>query len=161
MQALDAVSTTSLLLEGRRELAREGFVVDGGRGDSGEWRAGVEEERRDVGLVVVGGRRHAAELLEELVGAPLAVVEGVAVEALALQLAAEDQYQLAVSSRQSAQLAASFEGEGSSAGPLVPPTSAAEEEAMVERALALAASAAAEEEAMVERALAESWRDAA
>ena len=41
------------------------------------------------------------------------------------------------------QLAASFEGEGSSAGPLVPPTSAAEEEAMVERALA------------------ESWRDAA
>ena len=32
---------------------------------------------------------------------------------------------------------------------------------MVERALALAASAAAEEEAMVERALAESWRDAA
>ena len=64
-------------------------------------------------------------------------------EALARQLAAEDQYQLAVSSRPSAQLAASFEEEGSSAGPLVPPTSAAEEEAMVERALA------------------ESWRDAA
>ena len=82
-------------------------------------------------------------------------------EALARQLAAEDQYQLAVSSRPSAQLAASFEEEGSSAGPLVPPTSAAEEEAMLERALALAASAAAEEEAMVERALAESWRDAA
>ena len=82
-------------------------------------------------------------------------------QALARQLAAEDQYQLAVSSRQSAQLAASFEEEGSSAGPLVPPTSAAEEQAMVERALALAASAAAEEEAMVERALAESWRDAA
>ena len=36
----------------------------------------------------------------------------------------------------------------------VPPTSAAEESAMVERALALAAAAAAEEEAMVERALA-------
>ena len=67
---------------GPRELAREGFVVGGGRGDSGEWRAGVEEEGSDVG-VVVGGMRYAAELLEELVGAPLAVVEGVAVEALA------------------------------------------------------------------------------
>ena len=59
-----------------RELAREGLVV-------GDGRAGVEEEGRDVGLVVVAGRRYAAELLEELVGAPLAVVEGVAVEALA------------------------------------------------------------------------------
>ena len=94
-------------------------------------------------------------------GAPLSGVSTADDEALARQLAAEDQYQLAVSSRPSAQLAASFEEEGSSAGPLVPPTSAAEEEAMVERALALAAAAAAEEEAMVERALAESWRDAA
>merc|ERR1711938_262946 len=100
---------------------------------------------------------HVAAFLFDA-GAPLSGVDD---EALARQLAAEDQYQLAVSSRPSAQLAAAFEEEGSSAGPLVPPTSAAEEEAMVERALALAASAAAEEEAMVERALAESWRDAA
>ena len=82
---------------------------------------------------------HVAAFLFDA-GAPLSGVDD---EALARQLAAEDQYQLAVSSRPSAQLAASFEEEGSSAGPLVPPTSAAEEEAMVERALA------------------ESWRDAA
>ena len=105
---------------------------------------------------------HVAAFLFDA-GAPLSGVSAPTAddEALARQLAAEDQYQLAVSSRPSAQLAASFEEEGSSAGPLVPPTSAAEEEAMLERALALAASAAAEEEAMVERALAESWRDAA
>ena len=105
---------------------------------------------------------HVAAFLFDA-GAPLSGVSAPTAddEALARQLAAEDQYQLAVSSRPSAQLAASFEEEGSSAGPLVPPTSAAEEEAMVERALALAAAAAAEEEAMVERALAESWRDAA